>query len=656
MDAVHVEIPLGDGAFLAGDLWLPAGAGALSPVPAVVSLVPYHKDDFMAGVYERRANVYFAEHGYATLLADFRGLGSSSGVVWDAMHRSEADDGAALVEWAAAQDWCDGNVGMWGLSYGGITSFKTAALKPAHLKAIVPMMGSLDVYHDWVAPGGCRNMLGANGIWGSFMVAMALLPPMRQDTAGRWHEVWRERLDAAAPWLLSWPAHPDRDEYWAERAVDPADIEVPMYLIGGWRDLFPEAMVRAFIKAGGPRKLLMGPWLHVHPEEAEPHGIDHLAQMLRWWDRWLKGEENGIADEPGVQYFSQGEDRWFESAAWPPEEGRSVEFALAADGALTPAGAAAPAGGEVEHTVDPRTGVQAGLWDPFGLGIGMPLDQGPDDLRSLTFTSAPLAEAVRITGSPSVSLSVGATGAGGALNLVAKLCDVAPDGASSLITTGWLNGRHRTSHAAAEPVAEGVQYAYELELWPTGYRLEAGHRLRLSVTGADFPRIWPSATAPTLRLSTGASRLVLPVSGDAAVREFTPAPSELDITHFPFLLDHEAKWRIDHDLVAGEASVTSGGRFAFTTPQAGGRLAVDHTGTASVRAGRPDGACVRGETVMHATTPQGARVEVVARTFVTADATHVTATVTVDGAPVFDRAWRAAGPVGGAVETTVVGA
>jgi putative CocE/NonD family hydrolase len=639
----NLEIPLPDGAVLAGDLLLPEGDG---PFPTVVTYIPYHKDDLLGGTYEAYSQRYFVEHGYATLMVDFRGLGSSSGVPLEAMHRQESQDAADMVEWTAAQGWCDGNVGMWGLSYGGITSFKAGAARPPHLKAIVPMMGSLDIYHDWVYPGGCRNMLGATATWGSFMVAMQLLPPMLQDPQGRWHEVWRARLEGGAPYLLPWPEHPDRDDYWQERAVDPADIDVPMFAIGGWRDLFPQAMVDAYMQASGPRKLLMGPWLHTHPEESPFDGIDHLALMVRWWDRWLKGIENGIDEEPEVQFYSQADERWLQSPTWPPPGGADVTLALAADGSLRAGETADP--GEITHTTDPSTGTAGGLWDPLGLGIGLPLDQGPDEARSLTFTSAALDGPMRVTGSPEATLQLSLED-GEHLQLVVKLSDVAPDGASSLITTGWLNARHRRSDAEAGRIEPGVTEEYAVALCPTAYAIAAGHRLRLSVSGADFPRIWPTPTTPTVKLVTGGgrmSRLVLPTSSDEAAGAYRPPPPRHDVSdaeRYPRVVAFDPKWEVSRDMVTGETTVMTGGHFVLDTPSEGGRIDFDHTGRAIVRPDRPDAAHTRAQTVARATTPLGAQVEILVSTLATNHGTSVTGKVTVDGVTVFERAWQGTG-------------
>jgi putative CocE/NonD family hydrolase len=142
------------------------------------------------------------------------------------MDSREATDGAEVVEWAARQSWCDGNVGMWGMSYGAITTFKTAAAQPPHLKAIVPIMGTLDIYRDFVYPGGCLNCLGAFGAWGSFMIAMNLMPPMYHDTEGRWLRVWKERLEnCPVPDVFPWQDHPSNDEFWQSKTIDAERIQ-----------------------------------------------------------------------------------------------------------------------------------------------------------------------------------------------------------------------------------------------------------------------------------------------------------------------------------------------------------------------------------------------------------------------------------------------
>ena len=206
----NLLIPLPDGATLSADLYRPAGAG---PFPALLSFYPYHKDD-MIGAMNEVPRRYFAENGYACLLIDFRGLGGSSGVAWEAMDRREGIDGAEAVEWIARQKWCDGNVGMWGLSYGGISALKGAGGRPPHLKTSIPMQGSGGIYHDYLHPGGCRSCLGSFGAWGSYMLALNLMPPTNTDADGRWYRVWMERLEKSAPYVLPWLEHPAHHGSW----------------------------------------------------------------------------------------------------------------------------------------------------------------------------------------------------------------------------------------------------------------------------------------------------------------------------------------------------------------------------------------------------------------------------------------------------------
>ena len=188
----NLLIPMKDGASLSADLYRPAGGGKF---PALMSFYPYHKDDMIGASFETSRR-YFAQRGYAHLLIDFRGLGGSDGVAWEAMHRNEGVDGAQACEWIARQGWCDGNVGMWGLSYGGISSLKVAAENPPHLKAIIPIQGSANIYADYICSRRMpQSLLGSYGAWGSFMLAMNLMPPTNTDRDGRWYRVWMDRLE-----------------------------------------------------------------------------------------------------------------------------------------------------------------------------------------------------------------------------------------------------------------------------------------------------------------------------------------------------------------------------------------------------------------------------------------------------------------------------
>jgi putative CocE/NonD family hydrolase len=643
----NVLVPLDDGVSLAADLFLPEAPGRY---PVLVSYYPYHKDDLIGALFDH-PNRYFADHGYASLLVDLRGLGGSDGEAWDVGDQREATDGAQIVEWASAQPWCDGSVGMWGMSYGGITSLKTAAERPPHLRAIVPMCAGLDHYHDIVYPGGCFNMLGILGGWGPFMTTMNLAPPMFRDTAGRWSRVWQERLERARePYIMPYLDHPARDQHWQSKAIAAERIDVPTFLIGAWRDIFPEAMVRAFERIPAPRRLLMGPWMHEMPDLAREWKVDYLAEMTRWWDRWLKGAENGVSEEPPVTIFVQGSG-WRNEAAWPVA--RTVARTVFLDASEPNGGSLEPSAPVTAHEVvyraDPTVGACAGLWDPTGAGLGYPIDQGPDDLRSISFTGAPLEADLEITGSPE-SLVHLALDEGEELNLVVKLCDVSPDGRSTLITTGWLRGTHRISHEEPSPIPVGQTLEYRVPLWATSYRVPAGHRLRVSIACADFPRIWPTRTNPLVRVATGhvtPSAVTLPVITPAGtpVREL-PVPDP-GINRTPLDIEGTPRWTIQQDHGTGSVTVTTGIRSATLPVNRLGRLLLDRTGRAQVTADRPDTASVIGEARLEIQAPGVSSVVIDGQLRVTLTDQQFTGRVTVDGQVIFEQHWGRNAPGSG---------
>jgi putative CocE/NonD family hydrolase len=624
----NLLIELSDGATLAADLRLPVADG---PHPTLVSYYPYRKDDVIGAGYEH-ANSFLAGRGFATLLVDFRGLGGSSGIAADAMDASEAGDLQKLLAWTAAQPWCDGNVGMWGISYGGITSLRAAAAGSPHLKAIAPIFASTDVYHDWLYPGGCRNAMGALGIWGPMMLALQLAPPLHADPAGRWQRVWRERLDGARPYLLPWFEHPARDDYWAANAIPVERIEVPTFLIGGWRDIFPEAMVAAYERIPARKRLLVGPWLHTAPDASPFVQVDYLEELAAFFGQWLRGEPD--PGSPAVTVHVQGAG-WRHDDDWPVP-GERLRLFLEAGGALV---REPPAAGTVEYAGDPTVGAHAGLWDPLGTGLGLPLDQSPDDQRSLTFTSEPLPEPLEITGSPEAVVTV-ALDEGDELTLVVKLCEVAPDGRSSLVTTGWLQGSHRVSHRRPEAIPPGEPLEYRVRLWATSYRVAAGSRLRVTVACADFPRIWPTRTNPRIRVLTGASAVDIPVASPSGIDAPDPPEPDPSVDRAPATIGYEPRWSIERDLATDAVTIRTGMRVEVRTPGRDGTFALDHLATATVARERPDGATVRGETRGDCRLPTGARVEVETRTLVTVEGAELAGRVVQDGQEILDRRWR----------------
>ncbi len=631
----NLLIPMKDGASLSADIYRPAGSGKF---PALMSFYPYHKDDMIGASFEASRR-YFAQRGYAHLLIDFRGLGGSDGVAWEAMHRNEGVDGAEACEWIARQSWCDGNVGMWGLSYGGISSLKVAAENPPHLKAIVPIQGSANIYADYIAPGGCRTLLGSYGAWGSFMLAMNLMPPTNTDRDGRWYRVWMDRLEKSVPYVLPWFEHHDFDEYWSAKAVDPAKITIPTFIIGGWRDIFPEGMPALYPHLKGPKKLLMGPWMHGLPDGSAFDAIEFLPEMKRWFDHYLRGEKNGIDKDSPVTIHVQNSragNAWRHEGEWPIARTQTQTLFLGADGNLGPSADREEQG--ENYRADPTIGAAAGLWDPMALGVGLPQDQTDDDLKSLAFTTEPLPEDIEISGAPEAVIHAAIT-EGEDANLVAKLCDVDPDGGSALITSGWLKASHRTSLTRREKLKNGEAYEFKIPLWSTAYRVPKGHSIRLSVSCSDFPHLWPDPRKPELRVFFGgkrASSISLPAipASKENLRGMEIRPPVAPPPPSPM----RPIWKIERDLAAGAVSVSTGMTNTIPLPQ-GGTMNIDHCVVAKVSDARPDTASVGGDTTMTIDLHHVGCIKVHTESFVTQTGLMLTGRITMDDKPIFEKRW-----------------
>ena len=527
-------IPLSDGVRLAARVWLPADAEA-DPVPAILEYLPYRK---VEGTRDRDelTHPYYAGHGYACVRVDIRGSGESDGVLEDEYLKSEQDDALEALAWIAAQPWCTGACGMIGISWGGFNGLQIAARRPPELKAVVTIASTDDRYSDDIHYMG-GVMTNDSMAWAATMFGMNTRPP-HPDLVETWRERWLERLEANEPWLIRWLDHQRRDEQWKHGSVieNHADIQAAVYAVGGWADGYSNAVPRMLAGLSCPRKGLVGPWAHKYPHFAEPGPrIGFLRETLRWWDRWLKGIDTGIADEPMYRAWMQDSarpatwsaerpGRWVAEPRWPSPGVGVRALHLDPGGALgdEPGGT-----GEVLVRTPMTTGLRQGEWCQYGLVPDAPADQRGDDGRSVTFETEPLAEPVEILGAPVLDAEVSADRPNAFL--VARLCDVAPDGASTRVTYGALNLTHRDSHEFPEPLEPGRRYRIRLRLNDVAQRFPAGHRIRLALSNALWPLFWPSPEPVTVTLATGTATLSLPVrrprDDDAALRPFGPPES-----------------------------------------------------------------------------------------------------------------------------------
>jgi putative CocE/NonD family hydrolase len=323
-----IWIPMSDGCRLAAKLWLPEDASK-NPVPAIIEYLPYRRRDGTA-IRDAVNHPYLAGHGYACLRIDIRGSGDSDGFFDDEYSPQEQADCVEAIAWIAAQHWCSGSVGMWGISWGGFNSLQVAAHRPPALKAIITVCSTDDRYADDTHyMGGC--LLLGNLNWGANMFAIATKPPDPEVVGERWRDIWLKRLEKIPHLVSMWTAHQRRDAYWRQGSVceDYGSIECAVFAVGGWADSYTNAIPRLLAGLKSPKLGLIGPWGHAYAHEARPGpAIGFLQESLRWWDYWLKGSDTGIMQEPLMRawmqealppatYYDEAPGRWVAETQWP---------------------------------------------------------------------------------------------------------------------------------------------------------------------------------------------------------------------------------------------------------------------------------------------------------------------------------------------------
>ena len=530
----HALIPLSDGVTLSAMIWLPEDAEA-NPVPAILEYLPYRKRD---GTTERDAlnHPYFAGHGYGSVRVDIRGSGDSEGVLKGEYLKQEQDDALEVLAWIAAQPWCTGSIGMIGISWGGFNGLQIAARRPPELKAVISLCSTDDRYADDVHfMGGC--LLVDKLAWGSTMFAINATPPDPALVGDKWREMWMDRLEGSGFWLEEWHRRQRRDDFYKHGSIaeDYSAIQCPVYLVGGWADGYSNPIFRMLANLHCPRKGLVGPWAHKYPNFALPGPqIGFLQECLRWWDKWLKGIETGIMDEPMVRtwvndpvrpkpFNAEKPGRWVAEENWPSPRIGSSAWPLG-PGTLGQPGVRPS---EVALTIcSPQTvGLAAGKWCPYGLDADQPGDQREEAGGSLVFDTETLAEPMEILGAPVLHLDVASDRPNAFV--AATLSEVLPDGSATRLTYGILNLTHRDGHEDLKPLEPGKRYTVRIRMNECGQRIGSGNRLRLAISTAYWPIVWPSPELVTLTVAAGVSSLELPVrpprSEDAGLRPFERA-------------------------------------------------------------------------------------------------------------------------------------
>jgi predicted acyl esterase len=568
--AVHIEktwIPMQDGVRLAATLYMPERIRPGERFPALLEYLPYRKDDGTArgdyGTY-----VYFAKRGYVGARVDIRGFGASEGVPPEREYSAhEQHDGDAVIAWLARQPWSSGKVGMLGISWGGFNSIQMALRKPPALKAIIAVEATEELYKE--------DVHYIDGVFhvDEFELAMDLdqgrtgAPDFSLDES-----VIGARMNSP-PWSLNYMKHQRDEAFWRAPLRPIEQLAIPTFLIGGLQDGYRDSVPRMLERVKAPLKAWLGPWNHNFPNGSDYGPLyEWRDQAVRWFDYWLKGRDTGVLSDPRLVVYLQ---HWhppesqpqeipgeWRAETWPPRGLSATKFYLQPDHRLS---SDDPLTGRDQLRYVPSAGVEAGFW--WGELL---TDQRPVDAYSLTYDSEPLADELAILGRPRVSLQV-ATDAPLA-DWFVRLSDVSPDGQVTLVTGAGINGAQRNSMERPQDLEPGEVYALSFELHLASWVFPKGHRMRIAVSNALWPMMWPTPYPMTTSLVMGGvdgSGVILPripVRGAAAPALAAPEPIEepREITGSSYAWPGE--WTVLRDEGRQRSTVVWQGKSAATYP------------------------------------------------------------------------------------------
>src|ERR1039458_7390321 len=562
------SIPMPDGVRLAATLYMPSNAKPGEKFPALLEYLPYRKDDATAA-RDYPIHAWFAARGYVSVRVDIRGFGASEGTPTDREYSEQEQlDGEQVIAWLAAQPWSSGKVGMFGISWGGFNSIQLAMRHPPALKAILAVDATEQLFHDDI------HYIDGMMHFDEFELNMDLAPAMTGAPDYSLDEkVLGPRFDSA-PWSLLYLKHQRDGEFWRAPVRPLSEIKIPCFLIGGLLDGYRDSIPRMFEQVKAPLKAIVGPWNHTFPHDAD-HGpqIEWRDQALRWWDYWLKGRNTGIMEEPPLSIYMQDwhapdahlkivPGRWRGEIGWAPRNVAHATLYLYHTPALYP-GPAKPAVHQLRYV--PSVGVEAGLW--WGELL---TDQRPADAFSLAYDSAPLKTELTILGRPHAQLQVSSSAP--QTDWFVRLSDVAPDGTVTQVTGAGLNGAQRDNASDPKDLVPNQTYSLDIEMPLATWTFPKGHRIRLAVSNALWPMIWPTPYAMTTTLQLGGdngSHLTLPLvppSMYAAPQFAPPEPSEqlsgFQSVGFPWPGD----WKTERDELHGKSSVSWKGKSEETYP------------------------------------------------------------------------------------------
>ncbi len=564
LESLRLQMP--DRVRLHALLYLPDDLRRRGRIPAVLNTTPYRNMP--------RSDSHFAREGYAAIYLDVRGTGASEGIPLDEYSPQEHEDTAQVIDWLSKQPWSNGSVGMFGISYSAFNSvWVAAALKPKALKAIFVLAGTDNRYTDDIHfPGGAMLMI--DNSWALGMVTSNAMPGAPDyDMNGRAAlERWETK-----PWLQGFLHQQLDSPYWRHGSLAPdySRLTTPTFLGGGYLDIYQNFVPRIMKSSPAVTKGVLGPWHH--SMRVPGPALDWNQMQVRWFDHWLKGEDTGFLDEPRVSFYMPrwrrqsfrftddvpGEfrhlDSWPETVFAPkerlylrPDPERPLAEAIALDPAPGEGGSLSDVAGPPSALLLRYYPATGGFGQSHGPTTGegyYGLDHRNEDVWGLSFDTPPLGRSLEILGFVKARLFVSATAP--VANWIVKLEDVSSDGTSYLVARGHLNGTHRRSHEAPEMLVPREVYEMEVELFCTAYEFSPHHRIRVVVTNADFPVIWPSPYPMTTTLYTGGDRpshVELPALPALSYREASLPP--LPPSSEPFV-DRVEAYKRSQDLASG---------------------------------------------------------------------------------------------------------
>ena len=526
----NLGIILSDGCRLSARTWIPENAHEF-PVPAILEYLPYRKRDGTIA-RDELTHPYFAKRGYASIRVDIRGNGDSQGIMLDEYTSQELNDAVEVINWLAKQPWCSGTVGMMGISWGGFNSLQVAALQPKPLKAIITLCSTVDRYADDIHyKGGC--LLNENLGWGSTMWAYSSRPPDPALVGQAWRKMWQERLEAEPFLPIGWLKHQRRDNYWKHGSVceDFSKIKAATLAIGGWGDGYKNTVSHLVENLSCPVKGIVGPWIHKYPHFAVPGPrIDFLHEALRWWDRWLKNEKTDVENDPaytvylmdGVEPKSSYDYRkgqWVSFDQWPAQLpiktlNLNKDFGLRKQKE------------NVRKIISsPQTcGLDGGEYCAIWLGPDLPGDQRIDDVNSATFTTEELTKQIDIVGAPRVKLKLRPTTSTAQISV--RLNHIQPTGASTRITYGVFNLGYVDGFDNPRKLRKGETISIEFNLDQIAYSVSKGHKIRLSISNAYWPLLWPTPEKGAIEVIAGSIDIPFIKDGLYNFRQFLPEKAD----------------------------------------------------------------------------------------------------------------------------------